>query len=104
MRSATGDTAGRPSALANWPAVMQAPALQRRLLRMADDQRAEPGGVGQAALEHPGARHARASVKATAPASIRKPISVISAPLAALGQRRHRQHVDRARPDGAARG
>ena len=26
MRSATGDTAGRPSWLANWPVVMQAPS------------------------------------------------------------------------------
>ena len=82
MRSATGETAGQ--AELRWrtgPAVMQAPSRQRRVLRVADDQRARArrrrsGSAGRRGRSRPRA----ASVKATAPASSRKPISVISRP------------------------
>ena len=102
MRSATGDTAGRPSWLANWPAVTQAPSLRPRLLRVAEDQRAEAGGIGQAALEDAGVGDGAAVGEGDRAGVHQEADLGHLAAVAALGQRRHGQDVDRARADGAA--
>ena len=102
MRSAIGATSGRPSCEANWPAVMQAPSESARLLRVAEDQGPEAGGVGEAALEDAGVGDG-AGVGEGDRAGVDQEADLGHlAAFAALGQGGHGQDVHRARADGAA--
>ena len=75
---------------------------ERRVLRVADDEGAEAGGVGQAALEDAGIRDGGGVGEGDGAGVEEEADLGHLAAFAALGQRRHRQHVDRARLDGAA--
>ena len=86
------------------PAVAAAPVREARVLHVGDDERAEAAGVGQGAGEDAGVLRPRGRrrVKATAPASRRKAISVISRPSRPLVSAAMRQDADRGVGGGAA--
>ena len=74
---------------------------QRALLRVAEDQRAEAGGIGQAALEDAGVGNGAAVHEGDGARVHQEADLGHLAAVAALGQRSHRQDVDRARRNGA---
>ena len=76
---------------------------EARILRMGDHQRAQRAGIGQGAAEHLGVGDHVIAIGEGHRAGVEKKADLGHlAPGPALGQRRHRQHVDRGGLVGAA--
>ncbi len=81
MRSAIGETPGRPRQRRELARGGDGPGREARILRMSDHQRSERAGVGEAAPEHAGVGGDRVSVGEGRGAGVgRNPISTISRP------------------------